>query len=109
MVEVTLRYLRVPPKKARLVVDMIRGQKVEDAINILQYSPRKASFHILKLLKSGIAAADEKGDIDTEILVVREAFVNEGTHMKRFRAAARGRGAKIIKRTSHVTLRLDEK
>lgn len=108
MVNVTLKHMRVPPKKARLVIELIRGKKVEDAINILQYSPRKASTLVLKLLRSGVAAAEQRGDLDTEILVVKQAYVNEGPRLKRFRAAARGRGAKIIRRTSHVTLGLEE-
>lgn len=108
MVDVTLRYLRVSPKKAQMVVDMIRGQRVGDAVNMLQFSPRKSSFHMLKLLKSGLAAAEQRGDVDTETLVVKEAFVNEGPRIKRFRASARGKGSRIIRKTSHVTLRLSD-
>ena len=108
MVNVSLNHIRVTPKKVRLVVDLIRGRKVADAINVLQYSPRKASALVLKLLRSGVAAAEQGGDLDTEILVVKQAFVNDGPRLKRFRAAARGRGARIIRRTSHVTLGLEE-
>lgn len=108
MVQVTLRYMRVTPKKARMVVDMVRGRNVADAINILQNSPRKASALVGKLLRSGVAAAEQRGDLDTEILVVKQIFVGEGPRIKRFQAAARGRGARIVHRTSHVTVVLDE-
>ena len=108
MIRVSLKYMRVPPKKARMVVDLVRGRKVVDAMHILQNSPRKASGMVYKLLQNGVAAAEQRGDMDTEVLVVKEIFVGEGPRIKRFQAAARGRGARIVHKTSHVTVGLDE-
>lgn len=102
------------PRKVRLVVDLIRGRKVEEAYSILKFSKKAATRPIEKTLRSAVANAQQKADtagsfLDTDELVVREAFVDEGPRMKRFRAAAMGRAAPRIKRTSQITIIVDRK
>jgi large subunit ribosomal protein L22 len=102
------------PRKVRLVVDLIRGRRVEEAYSILKFSKKAATRPIEKTLRSAVANAQQKADaegayLDTDELVVREAFVDEGPRMKRFRAAAMGRAAPRIKRTSQITIIVDRK
>ena len=100
----TGRQIRITPRKARQVVDLIRGKMVGDALNILSFTPLHAARVVKKLLDSAVANAEQKkvGDLDT--LKVSKAFVNQGVTMKRMRARAMGRGNVIKKRTSHITL-----
>lgn len=105
----TLRYLRVSPRKVRLVVDQIRGKGVEEALNILSFSPRGAAEPLAKLLRSAVANADNKGNVDIDRLFVDSAFVNEGPTWRRWLPRAMGRATRIRKRTSHVTLELKER
>lgn len=103
-----LRYMQGSPQKVRLVVDQIRGKDVQEAVNILAFSEKAAARPLVKLLKSAIANAehrDEKVDIDR--LYVKEAFVDAGPTLKRIRPQPMGRAFRILKRQSHVTLRLD--
>ena len=102
------------PRKARLVVDLIRGRGVNEAYSILKFSKKAATRPIEKTLRSAVANAQQKADaegafLDTDELVVREAYVNEGPRLKRFRAAAMGRAAPRIKRTSRITIIVDRK
>ncbi|MFD1318912.1 50S ribosomal protein L22 [Loigolactobacillus zhaoyuanensis] len=101
--------VRIAPRKARLVMDLIRGKKVAEAIAILQFTPRGASPIIAKVLNSAIANAENNFDLDAENLVVSEAFVNEGPTLKRFRPRAKGSASPINKRTSHITVVVSEK
>lgn len=103
------RYVRVAPRKVRLVVDLIRGKKVEEAFAILRHTPRAASPVLEKLLNSAVANAEHNNSLDVTNLVVSEAFVNEGPIMKRFQPHAQGRAFRINKRTSHITLVVSEK
>lgn len=105
----TLRYLRISPRKVRLVVDQIRGKGVEEALNILTFSPRGAAEPLAKLLRSAVANADNKGDVDIDKLVVDTAYVDEGPTWRRWLPRAMGRATRIRKRTSHVTLELKER
>ena len=105
----TAKTVRIAPRKARLVVDLIRGKKVGEAISILKFTPRAGSPIIEKVLNSAIANAEHNYDLDLENLYVSEAYVNEGPTMKRFRPRARGSAAPINKRTSHITIVLSEK
>jgi large subunit ribosomal protein L22 len=100
----TVRHIRITPRKARQVIDLIRGKMVGDAINILAFTPLHAARIVKKLLDSAVANAEQKkvGDVDT--LIVTKAFVNQGATMKRIRARAMGRANQIKKRTSHITL-----
>ena len=102
------------PRKVRLVVDLIRGRNVNDADAILKFSKKAATRPIEKTLRSAVANAQQKADaggafLDTDELVVREAYVNEGPRLKRFRAAAMGRAAPRVKRTSQITIIVDRK
>ena len=103
------RTVRVSPRKTRLVLDLIRGKNVADAIAILKFTPNKAARIVEKTLNSAIANAENNFDLDVESLVVSEAFVNEGPTMKRFRPRAKGSASPINKRTTHVTVVVSEK
>lgn len=105
----TAQTVRIAPRKVRLVVDLIRGKKVGEAIAILQLTPRAASPVVEKLLKSAIANAEHNYEMDAENLIVSEVFVDEGPTMKRFRPRAQGRASAINKRTSHITVVVSEK
>jgi len=101
--------VRIAPRKVRLVVDLIRGKQVGEAIAILRHTPKSASPVVEKVLNSAIANAEHNYDMDVNNLVVAEAYVNEGPTLKRFRPRAQGRASQINKRTSHVTLVVTEK
>lgn len=101
--------VRIAPRKVRLVVDLIRGKKVGEAIAILRLTQRGASPVVEKVLNSAIANAEHNYELDAESLVISEAFVDEGATMKRFRPRAQGRASKINKRTSHITVVVTEK
>lgn len=103
-----LRFSRIPPRKARDLVDLIRGRSVEEATQTLTFSRRRAARPLLKLLNSAVANAEQQGELDLDILYVREAFVDEGPTMKRIRPRAQGRAYLIRRRTCHVTVVLDE-
>ncbi|ETA74197.1 50S ribosomal protein L22 [Ligilactobacillus equi] len=100
----TAKTVRIPARKARLVIDLIRGKKVADAMGILKFTPRSGARLIEKVLKSAVANAENNFDLDVEDLYVSEAFVNEGPTMKRFRPRAKGSASPINKRTSHITV-----
>ncbi len=103
-VNASLRHARVSPQKARLVADQIRGLPVENALNVLAFSPKKAAGLIKKILDSAIANAEHNEGADVDELKVSAIFVNEGPVMKRLRARAKGRANRILKRTSHITV-----
>jgi len=100
----TVRHIRITPRKARQVIDLIRGKMVGDAINILTFTPLHAARIVKKLLDSAVANAEQKKVGDVDSLMVTKAFVNQGATMKRIRARAMGRANQIKKRTSHITL-----
>jgi large subunit ribosomal protein L22 len=102
------RYIRIAPRKSRLVIDMIRGKNAAESAVILQFSTREASKAVLKVLNSAVANAVNKGASGAENLLVTEAFVDEGPILKRFKPRARGSASRINKRTSHITLVLNE-
>ncbi len=103
-----LRHLRGSPQKVRLVADLIRGKDVQEATNILQMTKKKAAAPLGKLLKSAIANAENRDDaVDVDRLYVREIFVDGGPMMKRIRPQPMGRAFRILKRTSHITIKLD--
>jgi large subunit ribosomal protein L22 len=105
-VRASAQYLRVTPRKARLVVDHIRGRSVPEARTVLAFTPRAAAREIEKVLASAVANAEANHGLIGDELVVSAAYVDEGPVIKRWRARARGRVARIKKRTCHVTLRL---
>ncbi|AMA74421.1 MULTISPECIES: 50S ribosomal protein L22 [Aneurinibacillus] len=103
------RYVRIAPRKMRLVVDLIRGKEVGEAIAILKHTPKAASPVIEKVLMSAVANAEHNLNMDSNNLVISKIFVDEGPTLKRFRPRAMGRASRINKRTSHVTVILSEK
>ena len=102
------KYIRVSPRKARLVVDLIRGKRVEEALNILSITPKASARIVEKLLKSAVANSSQDSNIDVDTLYINTIYVNEGPTLKRFRARAMGRVGRIRKRTSHITVILKE-
>jgi ribosomal protein L22 len=100
------KYVRSAPRKARLVMDHIRGKKVEQAQAILRHAPRAVSEDILKLLNSAVANAESSYELGPDELRIERAYVDEGPTIKRFRPRARGRATRILKRTSHMTIEL---
>lgn len=103
------RHLRISPRKARLVVDMIRGKSVGEALRILDFTPRKAARMVTKTLKSVIANAENTQSVDVDQLYVKRIAVDEGVTIKRFLPRAHGRATPIRKRTSHITIVVDER
>jgi len=104
-----LRYAGISPQKARLVADQIRNMPVEQALNLLTFSQKKAGAMIKKVLESAIANAEHNEGADIDELRVSRAFVDEGPTQKRFQARARGRGDRILKRSSHITIGVSDK
>ena len=98
------RYARIASQKARLVADQIRGKSVGEALKVLEFSPKRAAKLLRKVLESAIANAEHNNGADVDDLKVNTIFVDEGPHMKRFMARAKGRGARILKRTSHISI-----
>lgn len=105
----SLRSLRVAPQKVRLVADLIRGKQVEEALNILLFTEKRSAKSLEKLLRSAVANADQRGGVDVDSLYVGAVFVDGGPTMKRYRPRAMGRAGPILKRTSHVTIGLEER
>jgi len=101
-----LRYAKISPQKCRLVADQIRGQAVGEALRTLTFSPKKAAGIVKKVLESAIANAEHNHGADIDELKVAVVEINEAPTHRRFRARAKGRGARIIKRNSHITVRV---
>ncbi|PIE57957.1 MAG: 50S ribosomal protein L22 [Desulfobulbus propionicus] len=102
------KYIRISPQKARLVADVIRGMDVESAITTLRFMPKKAARILKKVVESAVANADQNDSIDVDTLYVKKVFIDGGPMLKRFRPRAQGRATKILKRTSHITVVVDE-
>jgi len=103
-VEARLRYARVSPQKCRLVADMVRGKPVGEALQTLSFTPKKAARIVKKVLESAIANAEHNHGADIDELKVATVMIDEAPSYKRYQARARGRGARIIKRNSHITV-----
>lgn len=102
-----LRFLRVAPRKVRLVADEVRGKKVGDALALLKYTPQAAAEHLSKLLRSAVANAEQKGGrVDVDALYVKTLTVDQGPKMRRFMPRAMGRAYRVEKKTSHVYVEL---
>jgi large subunit ribosomal protein L22 len=99
-----LRGVRLSPQKARLVADLVRGKPVSQASEVLEYTTKRAAGILRKVLLSAVANAENNAGADIDELRVTRVFVDEGPRLKRFHARAKGRGARIIKRTSHITV-----
>ncbi len=105
----TLRHARISPRKARLMVDLIRGKQVEPALQILDFSPKKSAVITAKLLRSAIANAREQRDANVDNLWIKSAWVDMGRTMRRYMPRAQGRATPIRKRSAHITIVLEEK
>jgi large subunit ribosomal protein L22 len=104
-----VKYIRIAPRKVRLVVDLIRGKEVGEALAILRLTPRGASPVVEKVLKSAVANAQNNHNMDVNRLFVKEISVDPGPTLKRFHPRAQGRAYSIMKRTSHITVVVAEK
>ena len=107
-VAATLKYTRLSAQKARLVLDQIRGLPVDKALDLLTFSNKKAARTVRKVLESAIANAEHNDGADVDELKVASAWANEGPVLKRIRARAKGRAARILKQTSHITVTVSD-
>ncbi len=105
----SLKHARISARKVKIVIDLIRGKDVKEALAILKFTPKAASPLVEKLLKSAIANAENNHNMDADKLYVAEIYANQGTTMKRIRAATQGRANRIRKRTSHIEVVLKER
>jgi large subunit ribosomal protein L22 len=101
------RHVRISPNKARRVINLVRGLPAKEALTVLQFAPQAASEQVYKVLASAIANAENNERLDPDALLVREAFVDEGPTLKRFRPRAQGRAYRIRKRTCHITIAVE--
>jgi large subunit ribosomal protein L22 len=108
-VKAVSKYLRISPHKVRMMVDTLQGRPVQEALDALQFMPQKAAGLVAKVIRSALANADQREDVDVDTLVIQSILADQGPSLKRFRARARGRGTRILKRTSHITVVLAEK
>jgi large subunit ribosomal protein L22 len=106
--QAVLKFVRMSPQKARLVADLVRGKKVDDAINTLKFSNQRAASVIRKVLESAIANAENNFGADVDELKVQEIFVDQGPVIKRTMPRAKGRADRISKPTSHITIRVSD-
>jgi large subunit ribosomal protein L22 len=104
----TAKHIRISSRKVKIVVDLIRGKKVDDALAILKFTPKAASPVVEKVLLSAVANAENNLEMDRSNLYIAECFANQGATLKRFRAGSRGMASPRLKRTSHITVVLDQ-
>ena len=103
------KYIRMSPRKVKVILDLIRGKNAQEAMAILKHTPRAAAPVVAKVLKSAMANAENNNKMDTTKLFVSETYAGQGPSMKRFQAHAQGRAFSIIKRSSHITVVLKER
>jgi len=103
------KYTRIAPTKVRKVARAVKGMSVEDALNLLACMPQRSAKILGKVIRSAVANADQKPDIDVDTLSISNIVVNQGPSLKRFRARAMGRATRILKRTSHICVVLEER
>ena len=104
-----VKYVRIAPRKLRIVINLIRGKAVNEAFAILKYTPKVGSEVIEKVLRSAVANAEHNYDMNVDNLIVSNAYVNQGPTLKRVHPRSRGQAFKILKRSSHVTVAVNEK
>jgi large subunit ribosomal protein L22 len=102
------KFVRVSPQKIRLIMDEVRGKKVDEALNMLAFTPNKGAGILKKLINSAVANAEQNAGADVDKLYISKIFADEGPTLKRFRPRAMGRATRILKRSSHLTVILDE-
>lgn len=103
-VKAVAKHARISPMKVRKIVGAVKGKSAEAGLNTLKFMPQKAAGMVAKVLRSAIANADNNADLDVDSLVIKNIIVDQGPSLKRFRARARGRGSRILKKSSHVTV-----
>ncbi len=107
-VKAVSKYVRISPRKVHIMIDAVKGKPVETALEILKFMPQKAAYIVEKIIRSAVSNADQHPDIEVDSLVIRNIIADQGPTLKRFKARARGRGTRILKRTSHITVILAE-
>ena len=108
-VKAVAKYVRIAPRKVRVVMDLIRGKNVAEAFAILKFTPKVGADAIEKVLKSAVANAENNFDMNVDNLYVSSAFVDQGPTLKRIHPRSRGQAFKILKRTSHITVVVEER
>ncbi len=108
-VKAVSKYIRVSPQKVRILIGAVKGKPVGAGLNALKFMPQKAAKILEKTVRSAVANADQNPDIDVDALIIRNITADQGPTLKRFRARARGRGSRILKRTTHITVILADK
>ena len=103
------RFVRISPRKVRLIMDQVRGKQVEEALNMLNFAPQKGARILKKLISSAVANAGQNAGVDVDSLYIKRVYGDEGPMLKRWRPRAQGRATRIRKRTSHLTVILDER
>lgn len=106
--QAVLRNVRVSPRKARLIVDLVRGKPVQYALDLLKLTNKKTAPLVYKMIASAVANATENATVDVDRLIVSEGFVDQGPSFKRWLPRAQGRATPLVKRTSHITIKLKE-
>ena len=107
-VKAVSKYLRISPQKVRKLIGAVKGRPVEKGLDILKFMPQKAASAVEKTVRSAVANADQNPDIDVDSLIIQNIVADPGPTLKRFKARAHGRGSRILKRTTHITVTLTE-
>jgi len=107
-VKAVLKFVRISPQKVRKLVDTVKGKPAEAAIDMLKFMPQKGAAIVEKVMRSAVANAEQNHNLDIDTLVVKNVMADQGPTLKRFRARARGRGTRILKRTAHITVVLSD-
>lgn len=107
-VRATAKYIRISPRKVRMALDTVRGKKVEDALALLKFTPTPAAGLVARVVKSAAANAENNFQMEPTDLRIIRVYAGDGPRLKRFKAAARGRAARRMKRSSHITVVVDE-
>ena len=107
-VKAVLKYGRISPQKVRRIIQSIKGMPVEAGLDMLRFMPQKSADVIEKIVRSAVANADQRPDIDIDTLIIRNIVADQGPTLKRNRARAKGRGTRILRRTCHITVILAE-
>lgn len=108
-VKATAKYIRIAPRKVRIVMNLVRGKSVADALAILKFTPKVGADAVEKVLRSAVANAENNFDMDVDRLFISSAFVDQGPTLKRIHPRSRGQAFKILKHTSHITVVVNEK
>ena len=108
-VKATAKYIRIAPRKVRIVMNLVRGKSVADALAILKFTPKVGADAVEKVLRSAIENAENNFDMDVDRLFISSAFVDQGPTLKRIHPRSRGQAFKILKHTSHITVAVNEK